>query len=231
MLRRLCGDCATAAMIDAMSTTESHTTSPVLTCGVLAGNIVRLEPLTPEHVPGLQLAAEAAATSPFATVPTPETVEDYVSRSLARRDTGTYAPFAQVEVATGRVTAACKPRHRSTELLVFLRQVTRAYPDDELHLVMDNYATHKTPEVRAWLEANPRVHVHFTPTSASWLNMVEIFFSVIDRAAIRRGVFTSVKDLSTKIRAFINGWNQRCHPFTWTKTPDEILTKCQPKTN
>jgi len=85
-----------------MSTTESHVPSPVLTCGVLEGSIVRLEPLTPKHVPGLQLAAEAAATSPFATVPTPETVEDYVSRSLARRDTGTYAPFAQVEVATGR---------------------------------------------------------------------------------------------------------------------------------
>ena len=113
MLRRLGGDCATAAMIDAMSTTESHATSPVLTCGVLAGNIVRLEPLTPEHVPGLQMAAEAAATSPFATVPSPETVEDYVAHSLARRDTGAYAPFAQVEVATGRVvghTAYLTPR-------------------------------------------------------------------------------------------------------------------------
>ena len=113
MLRRPGGDCATAAMIDAMSTIESHATSPVLTCGVLEGGIVRLEPLTPEHVPGLQLAAEDAATSPFATVPTPETVEDYVSRSLARRDTGTYAPFAQVEVATGRVvghTAYLTPR-------------------------------------------------------------------------------------------------------------------------
>ena len=113
MLRRLGGDCATTAMIDTMSTTESHATSPVLTCGVLEGRIVRLEPLTPEHVPGLQLAAEDAATSPFATVPTPETVEDYVSRSLARRETGTYAPFAQVEVATGRVvghTAYLTPR-------------------------------------------------------------------------------------------------------------------------
>ena len=113
MLRRPGGDCATAAMIDTMSTTESHATSPVLTCGVLEGGIVRLEPLTPEHVPGLQLAAEAAATSPFATVPTPETVEDYVAHSLARRDTGAYAPFAQVEVATGRVvghTAYLTPR-------------------------------------------------------------------------------------------------------------------------
>ena len=113
MLRRPGGDCATAAMIDTMSTTESHATSPVLTCGVLEGGIVRLEPLTPEHVPGLQLAAEDAATSPFATVPTPETVEDYVAHSLARRDTGAYAPFAQVEVATGRVvghTAYLTPR-------------------------------------------------------------------------------------------------------------------------
>ena len=113
MLRRLGGDCATDAMIGSMSTTESHTTSPILTCGALAGNIVRLEPLTPEHVPGLQMAAEGAATSPFATVPAPETVEDYVAHSLARRDTGAYAPFAQVEVATGRVvghTAYLTPR-------------------------------------------------------------------------------------------------------------------------
>ena len=113
MLRRLSGDCATDAMIGSMSTTESHTTSPILTCGALAGNIVRLEPLSPEHVPGLQMAAEGAATSPFATVPTPETVEDYVAHSLARRDTGAYAPFAQVEVATGRVvghTAYLTPR-------------------------------------------------------------------------------------------------------------------------
>ena len=113
MLRRLGGDCATDAMIGSMSTTESHTTSPILTCGALAGNIVRLEPLSPEHVPGLQMAAERAATSPFATVPVPETVEDYVAHSLARRDTGAYAPFAQVEVATGRVvghTAYLTPR-------------------------------------------------------------------------------------------------------------------------
>ena len=144
---------------------------------------------------------------------------------------GTSTLFAALEIATGRVTAACKPRHRHTEFLAFLRQVARAYPDVELHLVMDNYATHKTPQVRTWLEANPRIHTHFTPTSASWLNMVEIFFSVIDRAAIRRGVFTSVKDLNAKIRAFIDDWNQRCHPFAWTKTPEDILTKCQPKTN
>ena len=113
MLRRPGGHCATAVMIDTMSTTESHVPVPVLTCGVLAGGIVRLEPLTPEHVPGLQLAAEGAATSPFAMVPTPGTVGDYVAHILARRDTGTYAPFAQVELATGRVvghTAYLTPR-------------------------------------------------------------------------------------------------------------------------
>lgn len=96
-----------------MSSAPPHIPSPVLSSGVLAGSIVRLEPLTPDHVPGLQQAAEAAATSPFATVPAPETVEDYVARSLARRDTGTYAPFAQVEVASGRVvghTAYLTPR-------------------------------------------------------------------------------------------------------------------------
>ena len=96
-----------------VNTIVSHVPSPVLTCGVLAGSIVRLEPLMPEHVPGLQQAAEAAATSPFATVPTPEEVEDYVARSLARRDAGAYAPFAQVEAATGRVvghTAYLTPR-------------------------------------------------------------------------------------------------------------------------
>jgi transposase len=90
---------------------------------------------------------------------------------------------------------------------------------------MDNYAAHKHPAVRAWLVENPRVVVHFTPTSASWLNMVEIWFSLIDRQAIRRGVFRSVQDLNAKIRAFIDGWNDRAHPFVWTKPVEEILAK------
>ncbi|TDF88323.1 transposase, partial [Arthrobacter terricola] len=87
------------------------------------------------------------------------------------------------------------------------------------------YATHKTPEVKAWLAAHPRFTVHFTPTSGSWLNLVEVWFGIIDRQAIRRGVFTSVKDLNQKIRQFITGWNDRCHPFVWTKTPEQILAK------
>lgn len=138
--------------------------------------------------------------------------------------------FAALEIATGKVTGACKPRHRHQEFLAFLRQVARAYPEQELHLVMDNYATHKTTEVRSWLEKNPRIHVHFTPTSASWLNLVGVWFGIIERQAIHRGSCGSVKDLNTKIRAFINGWNDRCHPFVWTKPADEILKKANRQT-
>ena len=138
---------------------------------------------------------------------------------------GTSTLFAALEIATGQVVAACKPRHRHQEFLAFLKQVTRAYPGQELHLVMDNYAAHKHTAVKAWLEANPRVHVHFTPTHASWMNLVEVWFSIIERQAIRRGSYTSVKDLNAKIRAFIDGWNTRSHPFVWTKTAETILTK------
>jgi hypothetical protein len=94
---------------------------------------------------------------------------------------------------------------------------------------MDNYAAHKRPEVKAWLKANPRIHVHFTPTSASWLNLVEVWFGIIERQAIRRGVFPSVRDLMIKIRAFIDGWNSRKHPFIWTKTPEDVLAKIKRK--
>jgi transposase len=138
---------------------------------------------------------------------------------------GTSTLFAALEIATGQVTGACKPRHRHQEFLAFLKQVARAYPQRELHLVMDNYAAHKHPAVKAWLAANPRVHVHFTPTHASWMNLVEVWFSLIERQAIHRGTFGSVKDLNAKIRAFIDGWNDRCHPFVWTKTADQILQK------
>ena len=91
--------------------------------------------------------------------------------------------------------------------------------------MMDNYAAHKKQEVRDWLDENPRIRVHFTPTSASWMNMVEIWFGIIERQAIHRGTFGSVRDLTTAIRAYINGWNNRAHPFVWTKTADQILKK------
>jgi transposase len=138
---------------------------------------------------------------------------------------GTTTLFAALEIATGKVTATTQPRHRHQEFLRFLKQLARSYPDTELHLVMDNYAAHKRVEVRDWLAANPRVVVHFTPTSASWMNLVEVWFGIIERQAIRRGTFGSVKDLNTKIRAFIDGWNDRAHPFVWTKTADQILKK------
>src|SRR5665647_2148113 len=126
---------------------------------------------------------------------------------------GTTTLFAALEIATGKVTAACKPRHRRQEFGAFLRQVARAYP-----------------EVRAWLTANPRVLVHFTPTHASWMNLVEVWFSIIERQGVHRGTYRSVKDLNAKIRQFIDGWNDRTHPFVWTKTADDILKKANRQT-
>ena len=138
---------------------------------------------------------------------------------------GTTTLFAALEVATGKVTDACYPRHRHTEFLAFLKQVAKAYPRVKLHIVADNYATHKHPAVKAWLGRNPRITMHFTPTSGSWLNLVEVFFGIITRQAIRRGTFRSVKDLITAIETFIDAWNERCQPFVWTKNADDILTK------
>jgi len=138
---------------------------------------------------------------------------------------GTTTLFAALDIATGKVTGTCQSRHRHQEFLRFLKQVARAYPDVELHLVMDNYVAHKRVEIRDWLEGNPRIRVHFTPTSASWMNRVEVWFGIIERQAIHRGTFHSVTELTAKIRAFIDGWNNRAHPFVWTKTAEQILTK------
>jgi len=132
---------------------------------------------------------------------------------------GTTTLFAALEAATGKVTGACYPRHRHEEFGQFLRQAAKAYPRRKLHIVCDNYGTHNHPDLRAWLARHPRITLHFTPTSGSWLNMVEVFFSIITRQAIRRGSFTSVTDLVAAIETFIDGWNDRCHPFTWTKPP------------
>ena len=140
---------------------------------------------------------------------------------------GTTTLFAALEVATGKIVDTCLPRHRHQEFLRFLKQVAKAYPRRELHIVCDNYATHKHPTVKAWLARHPRITLHFTPTSGSWLNLVEVFFGIITRQAIRRGSFDSVRDLVDAIRRFIDGWNERCEPFTWTKEPDTILAKAQ----
>jgi DDE superfamily endonuclease/winged helix-turn helix protein len=136
---------------------------------------------------------------------------------------GTTSLFAALEVATGTVTDQCYDRHGKAEFLDFLKLVAKAYPRRQLHVVLDNYHTHKHQDINQWLEKHPRITLHFTPTSASWLNLVEVFFGIITRQAIRRGSFNNVKALVTAIRAFIDAYNQRCRPFTWTKTADQIL--------
>ena len=138
---------------------------------------------------------------------------------------GTSTLFAALDMATGKVTGRMADRHRHQEFLTFLRQIARAYPDQDLHLIMDNYAAHKHANVKAWLDDNPRIQVHFTPTHASWMNMVECWFSMAERQAIHRGTYRSVRELNTTIRAYIDGWNERCHPFTWTKTAEQVLAK------
>jgi transposase len=145
---------------------------------------------------------------------------------------GTTTLFAALEVATGKITAdACYPRHRHQEFLRFLKKVAAAHPAVDLHVVLDNYGTHKHAEVRKWLAGNPRVTLHFTPTSCSWLNMVEIFFGIITRQAIRRGTFRTVKDLTGAIGRFIDAYNQRCQPFAWSKDADELIAKIKPSKN
>lgn len=136
---------------------------------------------------------------------------------------GTTTLFTALEIATGKVTDRCYDRHGKAEFLDFLKTVARAYPRRRLHVVCDNHHTHKHADINAWLAKNPRITLHFTPTSGSWLNLVEVFFSIITRQAIRRGSFNNVKELTTAIRNFISGWNNRCHPFVWIKTAEEIL--------
>jgi len=143
---------------------------------------------------------------------------------------GTTTLFAALEIATGKISAdACFPRHTNAEFLAFLKQVAKAHPRVKLHVICDNYGTHSHDNVTAWLAKHPRITLHFTPTSCSWLNMVEIFFGIITRQAIRRGSFVSVDDLEDAIRAFIDAYNDRAKPFTWTKTSDELLTKINRK--
>jgi transposase len=139
---------------------------------------------------------------------------------------GTTTLFAAMSTLDGSVISRCAQRHRHTEWLDFLRQIDRETPKDkELHLVCDNYATHKHPVVKAWLEKHPRFHVHFTPTSASWLNMVERFFRSISTDRLERGVFRSVPELVTAIEEYITVHNQNPKPFVWTAKANDILQK------
>lgn len=137
---------------------------------------------------------------------------------------GTTSLFAALDVKTGKVIGEIKRRHRSIEFRKFLDQIDAQTPPDlDVHLIMDNYGTHKTPIIRSWLAKRPRYHVHFTPTYGSWLNLVERWFAELTTKQIRRGVHRSVAELERAIRAFLDVHNEEPKPFVWTKTADEIL--------
>jgi transposase len=139
---------------------------------------------------------------------------------------GTTTLFAALDVATGKVIGSCMKRHRHQEFLRFLREIDRATPKHlNLHLIVDNYATHKHEKVKAWLAKHPRFHLHFTPTSASWLNQVERFFGLITQERIRRGAFTSVADLEAAIMDYLDQHNAEPKPFVWTARASDILEK------
>jgi transposase len=137
---------------------------------------------------------------------------------------GTTSLFAALDVASGKVYSSLHRRHRATEFRKFLNQLDREVPaDHDVHLILDNYATHKTPEIRRWLARHPRFHLHFTPTSSSWLNLVERLFAELTTRLLRRGVHRSVAELEADIRTWINHWNDDPKPYVWTKTAEEIL--------
>jgi transposase len=141
---------------------------------------------------------------------------------------GTTTLFAALEVATGKVTGECYSRHRHQEFLKFLRKLDKEYgTEEQLHLVMDNYGTHKHAKVRAWLEKHPRFHLHFIPTSSSWLNLVERWFAELTNKAVRRGSFQSVPDLIEKIMEFIGSHNEHAKAFVWTASAEDILAKVE----
>lgn len=133
--------------------------------------------------------------------------------------------YAALEVASGSVIGECSDRHTGADFLRFLKVLSRSYPRRELHVVLDNSSTHKTPEIQAWLTAHPRVHFHFTPTGASWLNMVEAWFSILTRKSVRRGSFDTVQALVKHIHGYIDHWNENPTPFIWTREPAAIIKK------
>lgn len=141
---------------------------------------------------------------------------------------GTTTLFAALDIASGEVTTQCKQRHRHQEFLQFLKQIEHNVPQKlDVHLIVDNYATHKHESIKRWLAMHKRWHVHFTPTYSSWLNQVEIWFNLITQRAIRRGTFSSVKELIAKIEHYVKEYNKHHKPFVWTATADSILAKLE----
>ena len=149
-----------------------------------------------------------------------------VTHDYVRHDTTTL--FAALDVNNGTVLTRCKQRHRHQEYLSFLRHIEANVPAAlEVHLIVDNYATHKHARVKAWLAKRPRYHVHYTPTYATWINQVERWFGIITERAIRRGSFTSVKELVSRIESFVEQYNAQATPFVWTATAQSILAKVE----
>ena len=141
---------------------------------------------------------------------------------------GTTTLFAALDIATGEVLTQCKRRHRHQEFLAFLRHIDTNVPAHlNIHLVVDNYATHKHPKVKAWLARRERYHIHYTPTYASWINQVERWFGLITQQAIRRGSFSNVKELVNKISAYVEHYNANASPFVWVATAESILAKIE----
>jgi len=139
---------------------------------------------------------------------------------------GTTTLFAALDIANGEVLTQCKARHRHQEFLSFLRHIDRNVPQDlDIHVVLDNYGSHKHPKVKGWLANHPRFHFHFTPNYSSWLNQVERWFGLITQRAIRRGSFRSVKELIHKIDEFVSAYNEDARPFMWHATADSIFEK------
>jgi len=141
------------------------------------------------------------------------------------RRNGLTSLYAALEVATGTVVGECRPQHTGADFLAFLKRVTQVYRGRALHVILDNSSTHSTPAVQAWLAAHPQVHFHFTPKGASWLNMVEAWFSILTRKSVRRGSFETVRALIRHIERYLAEWNTHPTPFVWTKEPAAIIKK------
>lgn len=141
---------------------------------------------------------------------------------------GTTTLFAALDVANGTVLGRCQPRHRHQEFLAFLKQIDTNVPAGlDVHLIVDNYSTHKHEKIRSWLARHPRYHIHYTPTYSSWLNQVERWFGIITQRAIRQGSFKSTKELVERIDSFVSHYNQHARPFVWTATAESILDKVE----
>lgn len=138
---------------------------------------------------------------------------------------GVTSLYAALEVASGRVVGECSQRHTAADFLRFLKTLARAFPRKHLHIILDNSSTHSTPAIRKWLDAHPRFHFHFTPTGASWINMVEAWFGILTRKSVRRASFDNVRSLVRHIQKYIDGWNEHPTPFVWTREPADVIKK------